>query len=92
MIKEKQYSHIYIYLLPEYELKKCINRYNGDSHSIKFTCRNQFMVMSFAQFTNRSSLRDIECTLNSFSSKFYYAGLKFISKPPWQKSMKRKTG
>ncbi len=56
-------------LLPEHEFKKCVNRYNGDFHSIKFTCRDQFMVMSFAQFTNRSGLRDIEATLTAFSSK-----------------------
>lgn len=67
-------------LLPEYELKKCINRYNGDFHSIKFTCRDQFMIMSFAQFTDRSGLRDIEATLTAFSSKLYHAGLKFVPK------------
>ncbi|NDV84983.1 IS4 family transposase [Bacteroides sp. 51] len=67
-------------LIPEHELKKCINRYNGDFHSIKFTCRDQFMVMSFAQFTNRSGLRDIEATLTAFSSKLYHAGLKLMPK------------
>lgn len=33
-------------------------------NSIKFNCRVQFMVMSFAHFTDRSGLRDIETTLD----------------------------
>ena len=41
-------------LFNEYEFKKCVNRYKGDRHSIKFNCRDQFMVMSFAQFTDSS--------------------------------------
>jgi|GEM_PF-1433705 len=44
-------------IVNEYEFKKCIDRYNGDRHSIKFTCRDQFMVMSLAQFTDRPGLR-----------------------------------
>ena len=31
-----------------YEFKKCVNHYKGDRHAIKFTCRDQFMIMSFA--------------------------------------------
>ena len=51
-------------LINEYEFKKCVGRYKGDRHAIKFNCRDQFMVMSFAQFTDRAGLRDIETTLN----------------------------
>ncbi len=51
-------------LFTEYEFSKCVKRYNGDRHAIKFNCRDQFLVMSFAQFTNRSGLRDIETTLD----------------------------
>ena len=51
-------------LFNEYEFQKCVDRYKGDRHSIKFHCRDQFMVMSFAQFTDRAGLRDIETTLN----------------------------
>lgn len=35
-------------LIDEYEFKKCVDRYKGDCHAIKFNCRDQFMVMSFA--------------------------------------------
>ncbi|MDD2286426.1 MAG: DUF4372 domain-containing protein [Paludibacter sp.] len=36
-------------LVNEYEFKKCVDHYKGDKHSIKFKCRDQFMVMSFAR-------------------------------------------
>ena len=38
----------------EYEFKKCVERYYGDRHSIKFNCRDLFMVMSFAQVHRQS--------------------------------------
>jgi hypothetical protein len=38
-------------LVNEYDFKRCVDRYKGDRHSIKFKACDQFMVMSFAQFT-----------------------------------------
>lgn len=67
-------------LFTEYEFSKCVKRYNGDRHSIKFNCRDQFLVMSFAQFTNRSGLRDIETTLDLCSQDLYRSGLKIMPK------------
>ena len=67
-------------LINVYEFKKCVNRYKGDRHAIKFTCRDQFMVMSFAQFTDRSGLRDIETTLNLCSTDLYRSGIKVMPK------------
>ena len=51
-------------LFNEYELKKCVDLYKGDRYDIKFNCRDLFVVMSFAQFTDRAGLRDIKTTLN----------------------------
>ena len=65
-------------LFTEYEFSKCVKRYKGDRHAIKFTCRDQFMAMSFAQFTDRSGLRDIETTLDLCSQDLYRSGLKII--------------
>ena len=62
--------------IPEYELKKCIDRYQGDYRVRNFTCREHFNVMSFAQLTGRESLRDIESCLIAFSSKLYHSGIK----------------
>ena len=66
-------------LVNEYEFKECVDRYHGDRHSIKFNCRDQFMVMSFAQFTDRAGLRDIETTLNLCGDR-YRAGIKVMPK------------
>ena len=67
-------------LIPEYEFRKCIDRYRGDFHARRFTCRDQFLVMSYAQFTSSASLRSIEATLTAFNSKLYHAGLKVMPK------------
>ena len=37
-------------LIPDYELRKCIDRYRGDFHARRFTCRDQFLVMSKDQY------------------------------------------
>lgn len=67
-------------LIPDYELRKCIDRYKGDFHARRFTCRDQFFVMSYAQFTSSASLRSIEAQLAAFNSKLYHAGLKVMPK------------
>ena len=67
-------------LVPDYELGKCIDKYQGDYRAKKFTCRDQFKVMSFAQLTGSSSLRVIEATLTAFSPKLYHTGLKLMHK------------
>ena len=47
-------------LVSRYDFQKCVDRYKGDWHAKTLTCIDQFKIMSFAQFTGRSSLRDIE--------------------------------
>ena len=36
--------------LPVHEFQKCVTRYEGDYKSRGFSCRDQFLCMSFAQF------------------------------------------
>ena len=67
-----------ISLFPEYIFRQCVARYNGDRHKIKFTCRDQFMVMSFAQLTSQQSLRTNEAALTAFEHKLYHSGLSLI--------------
>ena len=57
-----------------------MSRYRGDFHARRFTCRDQFLVMSYAQFTSSASLRSIEAQLTAFNSKLYHAGLKVMPK------------
>lgn len=66
-------------LINQYEFKKCVERYKGDLHAIKFNTRDQFLEMSFAQFTDRSGLRDIETTLN-LCRDLYRSGIKVMPK------------
>jgi len=59
-----------------YDFELCVTRYGGN-HGVKtFTCWEQFLVMSFAQFSYRESLRDIEYCLESMGSKLYHCGIK----------------
>jgi len=60
----------------KYEFDKCVDKYKGNYRVRNFTCWEQFIVMSFAQLTNRESLRDIESCLDAVSSKMYHSGVK----------------
>ena len=62
--------------LPRYEFNKCVNRYKGDYQQKRFSCRDQFLAMSFAQLTYRESLRDIEACLQSIGAKLYHMGFR----------------
>jgi hypothetical protein len=63
-------------LLPDDEFNKCVARYNGDYRIKEFTCKEHFLVMSFAQLTYRDSLRDIESCLQAMSKKLYHSGIQ----------------
>ena len=62
--------------LPVHEFQKCVTRYGGDYKARGFSCRDQFLCMSFAQLTFRESLRDIEACLRSVPEKLYHLGFR----------------
>lgn len=62
--------------LPVHEFQKCVARYRGDYKSRGFSCRDQFLCLSFAQLTFRESLRDIEACLRSVPEKLYHLGFR----------------
>jgi hypothetical protein len=62
--------------LPRHEFDKCVRRYRGDARVRRFSCRNQFLCMAFAQLTFRESLRDIETCLRAMGPKLYHAGFR----------------
>lgn len=76
MNQEKTVLSQLMSFLPEYEFNKCVNSYNGNYRVRTFTCREHFLVMSFAQLTYRESLRDIETCLTALSGKLYHSGIK----------------
>lgn len=63
-------------LVNRYDFEKCVSRYKGNFRIKRFNCWEQFLVMSFAQFSFRESLRDIECCLSSVQRKLYHCGIK----------------
>lgn len=63
-------------LLPKYEFDKCVRSYRGNYKVQKFSCWEQFLVMSFAQLTYRESLRDIEAFLGAVKNKLYHSGIR----------------
>lgn len=63
-------------LVPRHEFNACVKRYRGDHRLRRFSCRDQFLCMAFAQITFRESLRDIETCLRSLQPKLYRAGFR----------------
>ena len=63
-------------LIPERDFKTCVDRYKGNYRARNFSCKDQFLVMSYAQLTNRDSLRDIETAL-ALSCKLYHCGISY---------------
>ena len=65
-----------ISFLPDREFRRCVSRYDGDSHLRGFSCWDQYLAMTFAQLTYRESLRDIEACLRAMGTKLYHMGFQ----------------
>ena len=63
-------------LIPTYEFRQCVERYNGNYKVKTFSCLDQFLCMAFAQLTYRESLRDIEACLRVAKTKLYHMGIR----------------
>lgn len=59
-----------------FALDRCIRRYGGHRRSRRFSCRDQFLAMAFAQLTYRESLRDIEACLGAIPERLYHLGIR----------------
>lgn len=64
-------------LIPRCQFNNCVARYNGDYRIRNFSCYDQFLVMSMAQYANKNSLRDIEASLTAISHKLYHSGISY---------------
>jgi hypothetical protein len=62
--------------LPKRDFDHCVRKYRGNYRTRKFSCFDQFLCMTFAQLTYRTSLRDIEICLNSLKPKLYHVGIR----------------
>jgi len=61
--------------LPLHTFRRCVSRYQGNYKVKRFTCRDQYYAMAFAQLTYRESLRDIEACLRAQKSKLHHMGI-----------------
>jgi hypothetical protein len=62
--------------VPQYEFRKCVDRYSGNRKVISFSCWDQYLCMAFAQLTYRESLRDIQACLRATPSRLYHLGIR----------------
>ncbi|MFA7322386.1 MAG: IS4 family transposase [Dokdonella sp.] len=62
--------------VPRHSFNTCVRRYHGQRRVRRFSCRDQFLCMAFAQLTSRDSLRDIETCLRAMGAKLYHAGFR----------------
>ena len=62
--------------VPMHEFNRCVERYHGKYKVKDFSCWDHFLCMSFAQLTNRESLRDIVNCLSAQQSKLYHVGFR----------------
>lgn len=65
-----------IEFVPQYDFRKCVERYDGNYKVKSFSCWDQFLCMAFAQLTYRESLRDIEACLRVAQPKLYHMGIR----------------
>ena len=68
------FAELMSYVSPR-KFRTCVDRYQGDYKTSRFTCWDQFLCMAFAQLTYRESLRDIETCLRAFQPKLYRMGI-----------------
>jgi hypothetical protein len=59
-----------------FTLDRCIRKYRGNHRVRRFSCRDQFLVMAFAQLTYRESLRDVEACLSALPDRLYHMGIR----------------
>ena len=67
-------------LICHYRFKKCVDEYEGDKYTKRFSCWQQLIVLLFAQAKGLTSLRDIELCLTSHMKTWYHLGLKTVAK------------
>src|SRR5215469_12456162 len=62
--------------LPKYEFDQCVKKYHGNHRIRSLPTYEQFLVLAFAKFTYRESLRDIETCLRALGTKLYHSGIR----------------
>lgn len=61
---------------PRHDFDACVKRYKGEQYTKSFSCRDQFLAMTFGQLSYRESLRDVSSCLSSHKQKLYHLGFQ----------------
>lgn len=65
-----------MFMIPKRDFKTCVDRYNENFRTRDFSCKDQFLVTSYAQLIYRDSLRDIENCPTALSCKLYHCVIR----------------
>ena len=79
----QQFNTVYnqfLKLVPRAPFQQCVDHHNGDHRVRTMSCWSQFGIMTYAQVTGRTSLRDIEVGFTNKENYFYHLGLKSVSR------------
>ena len=69
-----------LHLIPRHQFESLVNKYQSDRYVKYFSCWQQFITLLYAQIRGKDSLRDIETSRRTQSSKWYHIGLKDIKR------------
>jgi len=85
--------HQLLHILPLDEFESFVGQHKADKHVKRLRCRDQLLILLYAQATGKDSLRDIETGLRVLDSTWYHLGLRTSAKStlayanehrPWQ--------
>jgi hypothetical protein len=68
--------HDILKLVPWPPFDRLVDEYGTDDAARRFTTRNQFLVLLFAQLGGASSLREVEAVMASHQARLYHVGAK----------------
>jgi len=63
-------------LLDHDEIKRCIDRYEGNKRVRSFSCLEQFLCMAFSQLAQKKSMRATVFSLENMQHKLYHMGIR----------------
>ena len=69
-----------LHLIPRHQFEAIVKKYQSDRYVKYFSCWQQFISLLYAQIRGKDSLRDIETSLRTQSSKWYHLGIKDIKR------------
>jgi hypothetical protein len=65
-----------VQLISHNDFRRCVEKYCGDWRARRLSCWEQLLGLTFAQLTDRESLRDIEVSLTAHRRQLYHSGFR----------------